>query len=113
MSKFFESVYEEQLKLVSWLKLARTPGVSAKTFFELINIFGSSELALSNLNSMARAGGSKKNLEIPSDAAIELEISQCESYNTSIICAFEGLLTLAEELASNLSSAGCTLLFLD
>lgn len=152
ISKFFKNVYEEQLKLISWLKLARTPGVSAKTFFELINIFGSSEFALSNLNSMARAGGSKKNLEIPSDAAIELEISQCESYNASIICAFEEIypkelalipdpppvltvkgrielltshkniaivgarnasingLKTAEELASNLSSAGYTII---
>ncbi|MDJ1304718.1 MAG: hypothetical protein MRQ09_00525 [Candidatus Midichloria sp.] len=83
---------------------------------------------------MARTGGSKKNLEIPSDAAIELEISQCESYNASVICAFEEIypkelalipdlppvltvkgriellasingLKIAEELASNLSSA--------
>ncbi|MDJ1257109.1 MAG: hypothetical protein MRQ07_00395 [Candidatus Midichloria sp.] len=51
---------------------------------------------------MARTGGSKKNLEIPSDAAIELEIYAIVGARNASING----LKIAEELASNLSSAG-------
>ena len=91
ISKLLKSVNgaNDHSNLISWLKLARTPEVSSAMFFELINVFGSSEAALKNLDSMASSGGSKKKLAIPSDAEIELEISNTKRFDASMICAFE------------------------
>ena len=61
---------------VAWLRLIRTDNVGPVTFRDLINHFGSAELALEALPELASRGGALKSVRIhPADLA-EREIEQ-------------------------------------
>ena len=47
---------------INWLRLSRTKNIGPKTFFKLLKIFDSLELALENLSDFSRQVGAKKPL---------------------------------------------------
>ena len=83
------SIGSDISKVLPWLKLAYIPEISPASFFELIRVFGSSQAALDNLDSMTRFIERKKKLVIPSDERIYKEIEEVANFGAKIVCAFE------------------------
>ena len=71
----------------SWLRLARTVNVGAKTFFELMKIYADPQEAINNINILAKRGGAKGKKLVPSRDSIEKEIAETEKYGAEIILA--------------------------
>ncbi|WPX96621.1 hypothetical protein [Candidatus Bandiella euplotis] len=69
---------------LSWLRLARTKNVGAKTFIELMNLYGDPQLALENVDVLAKKGGAKGDKLVPSIAVIEKEILETEKHGAKI-----------------------------
>ena len=71
----------------SWIRLARTKNVGAKTFIELIKIFGDPEKAIQNIDILAKRGGSSAKKLVPPISLIEKEIDNTIKYGAKIILA--------------------------
>jgi DNA processing protein len=67
------------------LKLIRSENVGIKTFYSLIDLFGSAKLALENIESMSLKGGRNKPITIYSDEEIEKEVREIEKIGGQLI----------------------------
>lgn len=72
---------------LSWIRLARTKNVGAKTFIELIKTFGDPEKAIQNVDVLAKRGGSSAKKLVPPKSLIEKEINDTIKYGAKIILA--------------------------
>jgi DNA processing protein len=72
---------------VAWLRLARTKNVGAKTFVELMKIYGDPQRAIDNIDMLAERGGARGKKLVPSIASIEKEIADTKKYGAEIILA--------------------------
>ena len=70
---------------INWLRLSRTKNIGPKTFFKLLKIFDSLELALENLSDFSRQGGAKKPLTAFNKNLAEKEIKESEKIGAKII----------------------------
>ncbi|MBS3651386.1 DNA-processing protein DprA [Pseudaminobacter sp. 19-2017] len=59
---------------LAWLRLIRTPNVGPATFRDLINRFGSAEVAIERLPELLRNAGSQRAPRVPSVAAAQAEM---------------------------------------
>jgi len=72
-----------------WLRLARSEGVGAVTFDQLIRRYAEPGRALEALPELARRGGGKGAPAIPSADEIEAELAAGEALGAQLICACE------------------------
>jgi DNA processing protein len=72
-----------------WLRLARSEGVGAVTFDQLIRRYAEPGRALEALPELARRGGRKGAPAIPSADEIEAELAAGEALGAQLICACE------------------------
>ncbi len=72
-----------------WLRLARSEGVGAVTFDQLIRRYAEPGRALEALPELARRGGGKGAPTIPSADEIEAELAAGEALGAQLICACE------------------------
>lgn len=84
-------VYKKIQKLtekdqIDWLRLARTNNVGPKTFFRILDIFNSLELALKNLPNFAQQGGAKRPLKTFDKNLAEKEYEETQKVGAQIIC---------------------------
>ena len=73
--------------MLSWMRLARTKNVGAKTFIELIKIFGDPDIAIQNVDILAKRGGSSAKKLVPPKHFIEKEINETLKFGAKIILA--------------------------
>ena len=73
----------------SWLRLARTENVGAKTFFELMEMYRDPQEAINNISVLAKRGGGKGRKLVPSKDKIEEEIENTIKYNAKIILPYD------------------------
>ena len=71
---------------IDWLRLYRSKNVGSRTFWQLINMFGSAANALDRLPELANKGGSKK-YQIAKVQDIENEFIQAKKFDAQIIMA--------------------------
>lgn len=71
----------------SWLRLARTENVGAKTFFELIRVYADPQEAINNVNVLAARGGARGKKLVPSKESIEKEVTETEKHGAKLILA--------------------------
>lgn len=72
---------------ISWLRLIRSTNVGVRTFYELLNIYGSADTALDNLDEMAKNGGHPTKIIIPRVREIEQELATYKKFNAQILLA--------------------------
>ncbi|MDP1616493.1 DNA-processing protein DprA [Phenylobacterium sp.] len=72
-----------------WLRLARSEGVGAVTFDQLIRRYAEPGRALEALPDLARRGGRARGPAIPSTDEIEAELAAGEALGAQLICACE------------------------
>lgn len=72
-----------------WLRLARSEGVGAVTFDQLIRRYAEPGRALEALPELARRGGGKGAPAVPSAEEIEAELAAGEALGAQLICACE------------------------
>jgi DNA processing protein len=70
---------------LAWLRLARTKNVGAKTFVELIKMYGNPQKAIDNIGVLAGRGGASNKRLVPSKASIEKEMIATQKYGAKII----------------------------
>jgi DNA processing protein len=74
---------------INWLRLIRTENVGPATFRDLINRFGSAEVALDMLPRLTTSGGAGRLPRIPSIAEIEAEIATAEKNGARLVAIGE------------------------
>lgn len=72
-----------------WLKLIRTPNIGPVTFRDLINRFGSAELALEALPEMVARGGAKRPIIAPDDDIIKREFDIAQKLGARFVAIGE------------------------
>ena len=70
---------------LSWLRLIRSENVGPATFRHLINVYGSAESALEALPDLARRGGARGSVRIPSVQEAEREVDASAALGAKII----------------------------
>ncbi len=70
---------------VSWLRLYRSQNVGAKTFINLINIYGTATNALEKINELAIRGGAVREIIVPQLGEIEAEFEKVDKINAKIV----------------------------
>ncbi len=73
------------LEKLQYLRLARSENIGKSTFFRLIEIFGSVQLALEQLPDFAASGGLKRKIKIFSLADAELELENTQNFGAEIL----------------------------
>jgi DNA processing protein len=73
------------LEQLHYLRLARSENIGKSTFFRLIEIFGSVQLALEQLPDFAASGGLKRQIKIFSLADAELELENTQNFGAEIL----------------------------
>ena len=74
---------------LDWIRLIRSTNVGSRTFWDLIKIYGNPSIALEEIPKLAKKGGGKKEIIIPSKSAIKEEIALTESFGAKIITAYD------------------------
>jgi DNA processing protein len=74
---------------VHWLRLIRSENVGPATFRDLINRFGSAEVALEMLPELVTSGGARRLPRIPSIAEAEAEIAAAEKNGAALVAIGE------------------------
>lgn len=72
-----------------WLRLIRTGSVGPIVFRELLGRFGSAAAALDALPALARRGGRREPLRLPSEVAIDDELAAAERCGATMIATCE------------------------
>ncbi|QEK39756.1 DNA-processing protein DprA [Candidatus Sneabacter namystus] len=72
-------------RLISFLRLIRSENISPRTFFKLLEMFGSPEKALENLQNCARRGGKDEPIKICSKNEATDELESLEKEKAHII----------------------------
>lgn len=88
----YEKTMQSQLshqERIAWIRLIRSENVGIKTFYTLLQTYGSALKALSALPDMAKRGGSKKAIRIYSEIAAEKEIEETEYYGAKMVLSCE------------------------
>lgn len=70
---------------IAWLRLIRSDNVGPATFRDLINHFGSAEIALEMLPELSRRGGSTRAIRVASTAEAEKELSAAYRFGARFI----------------------------
>lgn len=70
---------------IAWLRLIRAENVGPATFRTLVNKFGSAQNALDALPEIARRGGAKSALKVPSIADVERELTRTEQAGARLV----------------------------
>ncbi len=74
---------------LDWLRLIRSENVGPITFYQLLARFGSADSALAALPELARRGGRRAPIRIPSRAAAERELAATEAFGGRLLCRDE------------------------
>ena len=74
---------------VNWLRLIRTENVGPATFRDLINRFGSAEIALEMLPELMLSGGATRLVRIPTVQQAESELEAAHRYGARFIAIGE------------------------
>jgi DNA processing protein len=74
---------------IDWLRLSRTPGIGAITFFALMTRFGGATAAIAELPRLAARGGKVKAAEVPSVADIARDVERTQRLGARYIAACE------------------------
>src|SRR5215510_9332986 len=74
---------------VHWLRLIRTENVGPATFRDLINRFGSAEIALEMLPELMISGGAAHLVRIPTVQQAEAELDAAHKYGARLIAIGE------------------------
>jgi DNA processing protein len=74
---------------LAWLRLIRTPNVGPATFRDLINRFGSAEVALEMLPELMLNGGAARGVRIPSASEAEAEMEVARRMGARFVCIGE------------------------
>lgn len=74
---------------IAWLRLIRTPNVGPASFRGLINRFGSAEAAIEALPDLARQGGARQQVRIPSIVEAEAEIERAHGAGAQFVAIGE------------------------
>lgn len=74
---------------LAWLRLIRTPNVGPSTFRDLVNRFGSAEVALEFLPELALSGGAGRALRIPTAGEAEAEMEAAARAGARFVCIGE------------------------
>ncbi len=72
---------------LDWLRLIRTKNIGARTFIELLNVFGDVQAALEHLPELARKGGNKEGIKLATVKEVELELERCRKFGAKVILA--------------------------
>lgn len=72
-----------------WLRLIRTPNIGPVTFRNLIQRFGSAELAIEALPEISARGGAKRMVVAPDSAVIKQELERAHKMNARFIAIGE------------------------
>lgn len=70
---------------IAWLRLIRSDNVGPATFRDLINHFGSAELALERLPELSRRGGARREIRIASLSEAEAELEAATRFGATFI----------------------------
>lgn len=73
-------------KVIDILRLIRSENVGIKTFFNLIEMFGSAKDALENVKDLSIKGGRSKPIKIFTESEAQREIEELDKNNAKIIC---------------------------
>jgi len=71
--------------IIDYLRLIRSENVGPKTFYTLLNIFGSASEAISNINDFAKRGGSTKSIKVSPKDEAEKELENTHKSGAEII----------------------------
>lgn len=71
---------------LAWLRLIRTPNVGPASFRDLINRFGSAQVALDMLPELVHSAGSRRVVRIPDEAQILQEIDHAAALGARFVC---------------------------
>ncbi len=74
---------------LAWLRLIRTPNVGPASFRDLVNRFGSAEIALEMLPELAISGGAARIMRIPSLAEAETEMEAARKAGARFVAVGE------------------------
>lgn len=74
---------------LSWLRLSRSENVGSKTFFSLLQLYGSAEIALERVQNMSIKGGRKKPIKLCTLAEATREIESTYAFGGEIIATCE------------------------
>jgi DNA processing protein len=74
---------------INWLRLIRTENVGPATFRDLINRFGSAEIALEMLPELMISGGAQRLVRIPTVAQAEAELDAARRHGARLIAIGE------------------------
>ncbi len=83
-----EQIYDPQFRL-NWIRLTRSSNVGPRTFWDLIRIYVTPTTALEQIPNLAKNGGSKKEILIPSINSIKEEIAAAEKFGAKLITAYD------------------------
>lgn len=70
---------------LSWLRLLRCENVGPVTFRHLMERFGNADRAIEELPDLARRGGRRRAIRIPSKAEVERELGRAESLGAEVL----------------------------
>lgn len=79
----------QTLEKLPYLRLTRSENIGKSTFFRLLEIFGTPQKALEQLDDFAASGGLKRKIQICSIADAELEIENTAKFGAEIITFFD------------------------
>jgi DNA processing protein len=74
---------------INWLRLIRTENVGPATFRDLINRFGSAEIALEMLPELMISGGAARLVRIPTVQQAQAELDAARKYGARFIAIGE------------------------
>lgn len=74
---------------LDWLRLIRSENVGPITFKQLLRQFGSAKLALERLPDLARRGGRRKPIRVPTITEVRDEAGKLESLGGCLLCSCE------------------------
>lgn len=74
---------------INWLRLIRTENVGPATFRDLINRFGSAEIALQMLPELTTSGGAARPVRIPTVAQAEAELEVARKHGSRFVAIGE------------------------
>ncbi len=75
---------------IAWLRLIRAENVGPATFRSLVNQYGSAQNALDALPDLARRGGARRPLQVPSTEDAERELARTEAAGARVVTMADG-----------------------
>lgn len=72
--------------IIDWIRLIRTENVGIRTFYSLLEIYGTPSEAIKYVADIARKGGRKEPIKIYPEKTAEAELKKAEKFGAKILC---------------------------